>query len=244
MFFWIQFVTTSLWDWYNKTSAKATAHENCHYAEVKNHCAMSIHLFNWCDTVFHFISKIWSITAFWWNLTKWSWFVNIDLRIKLDKRKWQLLSHTSSFLLCDLSKICNFFFDIWFDWMKFVPKVLLDLIHITPCIHSISFNIFDWILIFLLFCFITFNIHQQIGFFRCLNNHVCYFLRSLYFVNLHIFLKFLLYYIRDWHVIHFWRSFDFGIWDENFSLLIISLNEAIGIRTRRTLYLSKRNWLF
>lgn len=205
---------------------------------------MCVHLFNWCDTVFHFISQIWSITAFWWNLTKWSWFVNIDLWIELDKRKWQLLSHISCFSLCDLSKICNFFLYVWFDWMKFVPKVLLNLIHITPSIHSIGFDVFYWILIFFLFCFISFDINQKISFFRSLDNHVCYFLWSFDFINLHIFLKFLLYYIWDRHIVHFWRGFDFSIWDENFSFLIISLNEAIGIRTRRTLYLSKRNWLF
>lgn len=235
MFSWIQFVTTSLWNRYDKTSAKATAHKYCHYAEVKNNGTMCVHLLDRGNTIFHFISKIAGIFSSWWNLTKWSWFVQIYLRIELDKWKWQLLSNRSSFRLCYLCKICYFILETWLDGVKFVPKVFFYFTHIAPRVHSISFNVFNWILIFLLLWLFAFNIDHQIGIFWSFNNNISYLLWSFDFVDFHVFLKPLLYNIRNWHVIHLLRGLNFSIWDKQFSFLIISLHKAISRWTRRML---------
>lgn len=244
MFPRIQFVTTSLWNRYDKTSAKATAHKNCHYAEVENNGTMGIHLFDRCNTIFHFVSKIAGITAFWWNLTKWSWFVQIYLRIELNKRKWQLSSNRSSMPLSYLCKICYLILKSWLDGVKLVPEIFLYFAHITPRVHSIGFNVFNRVLIFFLFWFFTFDIDHEIGIFWSFNNNISYLLWSLNFIDFHVFLKSLLYDIWNWHVIHFLWGFDFSIWDKNFTFLIISLHEAISRWTRRVLYLSKRNRCF
>ena len=40
----VELVPTRLRDWYNKALAQTTAHQNGHYAEVKDHCSLRIEI--------------------------------------------------------------------------------------------------------------------------------------------------------------------------------------------------------
>ena len=101
----------------------------------------------------------------------------------------------------DLSKICNTSNGSIFDLMKFVPEILLDLVHIAPEIHSVCFNICDLFLVCCLLIFVTIDILSKVCIFRSLNNNRSNLLRG--FDLLDLLLKPLCNNLRNRHVVNF-----------------------------------------
>lgn len=210
MFPRVNFVPACLWDWDDQAPTKAAAHKDGHDAEVKDHGAMGVHVFGAGDACFR---PHWSS----FDLMLGGHFgrrVNFDIWIKLNKLNWSthLRSKSMSPRLNNLGKGCNSILNTWFDLMKLVPKVFLDNTHIFPSVHSVSFNITYFILIFCLLVLITLHIDLQVRFFRTLDNYLSYFLWCFYFVYFYLVFKSLSDNIWERHIINLLRCFHLSIW--------------------------------
>lgn len=153
------------------------------------------------------------------------------------KSNWHALAdvvgHGSSWVNHDLSKIGDASNGSIFNLMKFVPKILLDLVHVAPQIHSIGFNVGYFLLIRSLFILIAINILRKVGVFWSLDDDRSHFLWSL---NLfYLLLEPLLDYLWYRHIVNFRGSLDLSSCDQS----LIWCHSAMGSAccSRLTLFL-------
>lgn len=133
----------------------------------------------------------------------------IELLCDLGGKAWRncvsdMVGHSPGRGNHNLSEVGNTLYCCILNLMKFVPEVFFDFVHIAPQIHSIRFDISDFLLVSLLFIFIAINILSQVSVFWSFDNYRGNFLWCFYFF--HLLLKSLLNNLRNWHVIYFRRG--------------------------------------
>lgn len=154
MFPRVNFISTCLGNWNNKASSQTATHQHCHDAKVKNHGAMCIHMLWTRNSIFRL--------SWWWPLCLGRCLrINFNIWIKLDELHWSthLLSQSMSSWLDYLGESGDSIFNAGFDLVQFVPEVFLYYAHVFPSVHSVCFNVTNFILIFGLLAFITVNIN-------------------------------------------------------------------------------------
>lgn len=90
--------------------------------------------------------------------------------------------------------------------VELFPKILLDCVDVTPSVHSVGFDIGDFLLELSLLLFFALNILNKVGVLRGLYNEVSHLLSCLDLLNFHLFFEPLLDDFRDAHVVDFLRS--------------------------------------
>jgi hypothetical protein len=110
----------------------------------------------------------------------------------------------------NLSQVGDLTVDGIFYLMQLVPQILLDLLHVRPSIHPIGLNVLNLLCVFLLSLTITVDIFESVGFIWTFDDDLSHFLRSLYFINLCLFLESSLNDLADRKVVNLLSSLQLG----------------------------------
>jgi len=252
VFTWVKLVVTSLGEWNNQASSEAAAWKNRHDTEVEQECTSCVHLLGAKHsgiTKFIFTAIHGLHLSLGWLLVIVSWFISMGRNLAEHQRLLSL-DWMRDHILVVLGKLkFNWFWQLWnniclnclsvgrndlgevvdsvlhetLSLMKFIPELLLDSAHISPCVHLIGLNICNLILVLQLSVLSTFDILFKISFLWSFDNNLCYFLWGLNFGDTNILLESLLDDLTNGQVVDFLTSLKFSFRNWRFSSLSFGL---------------------
>ena len=224
----VDFVSAWLSKWHDETFAKAAEYEHCHDAEVEDHGAVSVHLFDTRDIILFMMSWHYDLSSIGllncWCLSQEKWSVAplndwSQLHVAFDLNWDHWLSSGNH----NLSELIYTVFHCSLGCVELVPETFLNLTHVGPGIHPIGLNIRETLLILFLLLGVSLDILLQISLLWVLDNYWSDLLWSLYFISYDFFLEALLNDIGEAHVVYFLRCSYFGLRNWALTLLHIDL---------------------